>query len=421
MSTTTTTAARPRRRATSPTVVAAPADPIAPALDDLSVASLVSNTPASRDRYVDFLRALSIVIVVLWHWVFSITQWSDDGSLVMPNPIGDIPGMWLATWLLQIMPVFFFVGGFANLASFEGVERKGGGARQFIAGRLRRLGKPIGVYLAIWFVGDLAARAVLPGYTGVTHWGMVVFVPLWFLGVYTAVVVMAPVTVALHREGRELTVVAMVAIMVLADLGRFRFGIEVLGLLTSAMVWLFAHQLGYFWRDGTLVDGSTRRRWAMVVGGLTALIVLTNLGVYPHSMVSLQGETSNMFPTTICIAALAVFQVGVVLLLRERAERWLGGRRPWTATVAVNAVAMTIFTWHMTALVAAIGLYERIGYELGTTADAGWWWQRPLWLLLPGVVLAVLLLVFARFELPTRSGGRGRSASTPEPATETVT
>ena len=418
MSPTTTTAARPRRRTTTADV--APATPATPPVADLSVAGLVDATPASRDRYVDFLRAVSIVVVVLWHWVFSITQWSDDGSLVMPNPIGDIPGLWLATWLLQIMPVFFFVGGFANLASFEGVERKGGGARQFLGGRLRRLGKPVGVYLAVWVVGDLAARLLLPDYPGVTHWGMVVFVPLWFLGVYTAVVLLAPLTVKLHRSGRELTLVAMVAIMVLADLGRFRFGIGALGLVTSAMVWLFAHQLGYFWRDGTLVDGSSRRRWAMVVGGLTALIVLTNLGVYPHSMVSLQGETSNMFPTTVCIAALAVFQVGVVLLLRERAERWLAGRRPWTATVAVNAVAMTIFTWHMTALVAAIGLYQLLGYELGEQADAGWWWQRPLWLLLPGVVLAALLAVFARFELPTagRGGRRVRSSRDDAPIPE---
>ena len=398
MNDTTTTATRPPG-AIDPNRAAAPAP------EALSVAALVDATPASRDRYVDFLRALSIVIVVLWHWVFSITQWNDDGSLGMPNPIGDIPGLWIVTWVLQIMPVFFFVGGFANLASFEAVERKGGGARQFIAGRLRRLGKPIGIYVAIWFVGDLVARAMLPGYTGVTHWGMVVFVPLWFLGVYTGVVLLAPVTARLHRSGRELTIVAMVAILVVAELGRLRFGIGALGLFTSAMVWLFVHQLGYFWRDGTLV-GSNRRLWALVVGGLAALIVLTNLGVYPHSMVSLQGESSNMFPTTPCIAALAVFQVGIVLLLRNRAEAWLAGRRAWSATVAVNAVAMTVFTWHMTALVAAIGIYQWLGYELGTEADAGWWWQRPLWLLLPGLFLAVLVAVFARFELPGRSGPR---------------
>jgi hypothetical protein len=415
MSETTTTEARPRRPLTTRTAVR-PTPASAPEPNDaldVSVAGLVDATPVSRDRYVDFLRALSIVIVVLWHWVFSITQWSDDGSLVMPNPIGDIPGLWLATWLLQIMPVFFFVGGFANMASFEAVERRGGGAKEFIAGRLKRLGKPVGVYLAVWATGDIAARLLLPGYSGVTHWGMVVFVPLWFLGVYTGVVLLAPVTARLHRAGRELTVVALVAVILLADLGRFRFGIAWLGLITSAAVWLFAHQLGYFWRDGTLTTGSTRRLWAMALGGLTALIVLTNIGVYPHSMVSLQGESSNMFPTTACIAALAVFQVGVVLLLRNRAERWLAGRRPWTVTVALNAVAMTIFTWHMTALAAAIGLYQLLGYELGEQADAGWWWQRPLWLILPGVVLAALVAVFARFELPKRTGGTARSS---EPA-----
>jgi hypothetical protein len=342
--------------------------------------------------------------------VFSITQWSDDGSLVMPNPIGDIPGLWLATWLLQIMPVFFFVGGFANMASYEAVERRGGGAMAFIAGRMKRLGKPVGVYLAVWAAGDVAARLLVPGYSGVTHWGMVVFVPLWFLGVYTGVVLLAPVTARLHRSGRELTIVAMVAVILLADLARFRFDIGWAGLVTSAAVWLFAHQLGYFWRDGTLT-GSTRRLWAMALGGLTALIVLTNIGVYPHSMVSLQGESSNMFPTTACIAALAVFQVGVVLLLRNRAERWLAGRHPWTVTVALNAVAMTIFTWHMTALVAAIGLYQMLGYELGEQADAGWWWQRPLWLVLPGIVLGALVAVFARFELPKRSGRPSRAAA----------
>lgn len=402
MTDTTTTATRPRRRPNPSS-----SDP-----DALSVADLVDNTPASRDRAVDFLRALSIVIVVLWHWVFSITQWNEDGSLGMPNPIGDIPGLWLATWVLQIMPVFFFVGGFANLASLEAVERRGGGTGAFIAGRLRRLGKPVAVFVAVWFVGDLVARLMLPDHPGVTHWGMVVFVPLWFLGVYTGVVLLAPFTARLHRSGRELTIVAMASALVVAELVRVRSGLGALGLVTSALVWLFVHQLGYFWRDGTLVDGSSRRRWALVVGGLAALIVLTNLGVYPQSMVSLQGESSNMFPTTPCIAALAVFQLGIVLLLRVRIERWLTGRRAWTATVAVNAVAMTVFTWHMTALVGAIGIYQLLGYELGTRADAGWWWQRPLWLVLPGLVLAVLVATFARFELPTRAGRQARRRCT---------
>lgn len=398
-------------RAIPPCTTAAPTsapDPVA--TSDVSVAALVDATPPSRDRYVDFLRALSIVVVILWHWVFSITQWNSDGSLGMPNPIGDVPGLWLATWVLQIMPVFFFVGGFANLAALEAIERRGGGYLTFARARLHRLTKPVGIFVLLWLVGDLLARALLPGYTGVTHWGMVVFVPLWFLGVYTGVVLLAPLTARLHRSGRELTIVAMAAVIVLCDLERFRFGHDALGLVASAFVWLFAHQLGYFWRDGSLVNGPRRRLWAMVVGGLTALIVLTNLGVYPRSMVSVRGEGSNMFPTTSCIAALAVLQVGLVLLLRPRAERWLARRRAWAFTVSVNAVAMTVFTWHMTALVGAIALFQAFGGHLLTEATPAWWLQRPLWLAVPGLLLGGLVAVFSRFELPRGSGATRTSS-----------
>jgi hypothetical protein len=73
--------------------------------------ALVDATPATRDRVVDFLRATSICVVVLWHWSLSITHWDGDYALVMPNPIGYVPGKWAATWVLQVMPVFFFVGG----------------------------------------------------------------------------------------------------------------------------------------------------------------------------------------------------------------------------------------------------------------------------------------------------------------------
>jgi hypothetical protein len=372
------------------------------------VGDLVDATPAGRNRYVDFLRALSIVVVVLWHWVFSITQWDGGGSLTMPNPIGEVPGLWLATWLLQIMPVFFIVGGFANLAGFEGIERKaelreagpsGGLYRQFVRTRLRRLLRPVGVYAAAWIVAEVIARVALPGRPSVLHWGMVVFVPLWFLGVYTAVSLLAPVMIRLHRRAPWATIAGLVAAIGVGEWLRFGTGREVAGLLTSIAVWIFAHQLGFLWRDGTLTAGR-RRAAAIAATGLAGLVTLTSTGVYPRSMVSVTGEGSNMFPTTACIAALAVFQLGVVLLMRPMAERWLARRGPWTVTVALNGVAMTVFCWHMTALVGAIGIYELVGGELMREPSAGWWAQRPLWLILPGVLLVGLVAIFRRFEQP---------------------
>jgi hypothetical protein len=303
--------------------------------------------------------------------------------------------------LLQVMPLFFFVGGFANLASFQAVERHGGGAAEFIRGRLGRLARPVVAFLIVVVALDLVALAVVPGYESVWTWGRVVFVPLWFLGVYAGVVMLAPATIRLHRWGRELVVVGLGAAILLADLGRFRFGLDLLGLLNAGLVWVFCHQLGYFWRDGTLVRGDRRRLWALVVGGLAALVVLTNLGVYPRSMVAVRGEAiSNMFPTTACIAALAVLQAGVVLLVRPTAERWLARRQVWKGVVSMNAVAMTLFTWHMTALVAFIALFQVAGGTLGDQPTASWWLTRPLWVVGPGLVLAGFVALFARIELP---------------------
>jgi fucose 4-O-acetylase-like acetyltransferase len=351
---------------------------------------LVDATPASRDRYVDFLRALSIAVVVLWHWVFSITHWR-HGRLVMPNPIPSVPGLWTLTWVLQIMPVFFFVGGYANAAGWESTGRVADFARR----RLRRLYRPVAAFVLAWAAFDVLARLLWPAYPGVLRFGLVVFVPLWFLGVYTGVTLLTPWTHRLHERFGVAAAAALAAGSLLCDVARLRFGIGGAGLVGSACVWLFAHQLGYFYRDGSLLRIGRR----LALGGLLALAALTTFGPYERSMVATPGKAvGNMFPTTACIAALAVFQAGLAMLLRPAANRRLAQRRPWRRVIALNSVAMTVFVWHMTALVVVIGALKLAGIALPAHASAGWWLARPLWLAAPGVVLALLVALFRGIE-----------------------
>jgi Acyltransferase family len=360
------------------------------------VDDLVDATPASRDRVVDLLRAASIGVVVVWHWTLSVTHWH-DGRLTMPNPIGEVPGLWALTWVLQVMPVFFVVGGYANLAGWDAVARAGGGAGRFVAGRLRRLGAPVAAWLACWVVTDLAVRAA--GGRSVLDWGGVVFVPLWFLGVYAGVVLAVPVTARLHRAAGGWALAGLAAGIAVAE--AVRLGIDaggpVPGAVGSALVWLWCHQLGYWWRDGRLVAGGRRAAAAVAAAGLAGLVLLTTAGPYPTSMVAVRGEAiSNMNPTSACIAALAVFQLGLILLARPRLAAWAARRPVWRATVAANGLAMPVFCWHMTALVVFIGLYERAGLALADRPTAAWWWSRPLWLAGPALVLAAVLILGAR-------------------------
>lgn len=356
----------------------------------LGVDALVDATPASRDRVVDFLRVVSIGVVVLWHWTLSITHWG-GGELRMPNPIADVPGLWTATWLLQVMPLFFLVGGYSNLAGWQSRPD----ARAFWRKRFTRLLRPVGVYVGCWTVLDLAVQA--SGRPSVLEWGLVVFVPLWFLGVYMAVVSLVPVTARLHAAHPVATLAVLLGGIAVADIARLGFDVPGVWALGSILVWVFCHQLGYFWRDGRGTG------WAVAAAGLGGLIVLTTFGPYSNSMVAVRGEgVSNMNPTTACIAALAAFQLGVVLTVAPRLRVWLQRRSVWRTVVAANGVAMTVFCWHMTALVGFLLAYQAVGFELGDEPTAGWWLTRPIWIVGPGVLLAGLLALFARVELPSR-------------------
>ena len=362
----------------------------------------VEATPDDRDRFVDLLRVVSIGVVIVWHWALSITQWR-DGELVMPNPIDAIPGAWLATWVLQIMPLFFFVGGFANHAGWTSVRRDGGGARAFYATRLRRLLVPVAAFAVAWGLLEALLFAVRADHRSVLSWGAIVLMPFWFLAAYLWVLLLVPLTARLHAAGGVLTLTGMGAAIALVDVGRYHLDIEVFGYLNSALVWVFVHQLGYFYRDRTLERIGWRGQLSLVLAATAGLLVLTSLPVYPRSMVATRElDVSHMWPTTAVIGVVALLQAGLAMLVRPTLAGWL--RRPtvWRTVIALNAVVLTLFVWHMTAKVAVIGVYEALGFELLTEPTAAWWLQRPLWLLGPAVVLAALTALAAPVELRLR-------------------
>lgn len=362
--------------------------------------TLVAATPSTRDRYVDLLRALCIGVVVTWHWVFSVTHRNAHGALTMPNPIDQVPLGWLLTWFAQPMALFFVVGGFANRAGWQAAKRAGDRpGRAFLSTRLPRLLRPAAVYAAVWLVVDTTLRAVDPAYRGLWATGRVVLVPLWFLGVYLAVVLCAPLTARLHDRHPTGTLAAIGGAAVAGDLLRFAGSHPAAAWLTTAAVWLFAHQLGYWWRDGRITRDAARH---LAIAGATALVLLSWLGPYPASVVATEHTAiSNLYPTTLMIAALAVFQLGLAVMVRPTVDRWLARRRVWKATIAVNSVAMTVFCWHMTAVYAVIVTFEALGGHLGSAPTTSWWSTRPFWIVAPGVVLIGLVSVFRRFERPS--------------------
>ena len=99
------------------------------------------------------------------------------------------------------------------------------------------------------------------------------------------------------------------------------------------------------------------------------------------------------------------------MLLRPALTRWLRRPGPWKVTIFVNSVIMTLFLWHMTAYLLAILLLWPLGFGHEVDTTARWWLERPLWILVPGVILAGLVAGVGRFERLPR-----RPAPVPAPA-----
>ncbi len=355
---------------------------------------LVDSTPADRDRTVDALRVACIGVVVLWHWCLSVTHWV-DGRLTMPNPIDSLTAGWALTWVAQVMPLFFLVGGYADRAAMG--DRVAW--RPIVGRRLRRLVVPAGVMIAVWAGLEVTRRLVSPG--GEPFWVTyrVVLVPLWFLLVFGAVVALAPLTLRWHRSRPLATLVVMVGAVLAADAVRFLGGWTPAGWFNVVAVFVAVHQGGYLWRD----HGLEGRGGLLTVVGLGALTVTTTTLGYPASMVATPStDFSNMFPPTAAILAVAVLQAGLVGLATPWLRRICQRRSVWRGVVAANGVAMTVFCWHMTAAVAAIAVFEGLGGHLLGRPSVAWWLQRPVWVVMPGVALAGLVAVFGRVEARSR-------------------
>jgi len=71
-------------------------------------------TAPDRDRFIDAVRAGSLLIVVLGHWLMA-TVVGREGHITGANALTTIPALQLATWLLQVMPLFFIAGSFSNI------------------------------------------------------------------------------------------------------------------------------------------------------------------------------------------------------------------------------------------------------------------------------------------------------------------
>lgn len=325
-----------------------------------------------RDLTVDLMRAVAMVFVAVGHWLVVVPSYS-DGRFDGVNALADVPLMRPLTWIFQVMPLFFVVGGVANAASWSAARARGERATDWLRGRLVRLVRPAAVLFGLGTGAAAVARlaGVAPDVVQPIAWLLVV--PVWFLAVYVLVVAVAPVCWAAHRRWGLWVAVVLAAVAVLVDAVRLA-GVEGVGYLNFLFVFGVAQQLGFAWFDGRLVR-TRATGWAVLVGGLGSLWLLTHVGPYPVSMVGYPGDgVSNNAPPTITLIALGLAQTGLALVARPTLTRLLERRPVQVVAYALNRNAMTILLWHFTALALVAMVALPAGWVPDAATGSGAWW-----------------------------------------------
>lgn len=351
--------------------------------------------PTTRDTGIDLVRAGCIGIVVLLH-ALMVGVTVDRTGPVFENAADNASWFVPLTWIGQVMPVFFVIGGFAGFLAYRRLRDRGGTAVDFVTGRVYRLVLPAVISIAA--VGVALATLAMSGVPAdlVQIAGFRYSQPLWFLGVFLLCQALLPAFVAAHERAPFRTVLGIAGMAVLVDVIRGVSGIDAVGLLNLAFVWLALQQLGFFLAEGR-IDALRRRTRGLA--GLAAAAVLA--GTFAAGLFS-PDLLVNLNPPTTALLLVGVAQTAVLSLARRPITRL--SRRPWAEafTAFVTSRAMTIYLWHMPVLLTMAGVSALLAMNdvltLPEPSGTGWWLTRPLWLALALVLTAGTAWAFAGAE-----------------------
>lgn len=378
----------------------------------MSRAATVSTSrtvPAGRDLTLDLARVVCVLLVVFVHILFTGVGRAADGSLLIERTVEQQSWFTAASWIANIMPLFFVVGGYAARAGWRSAVARGESADQFVRVRLARLARPalpVFAFLAL-ALGVTRSLGIDPQLVDTIAIG--VGSPLWFLAAYMVAQAAAPFMMRLHDRHGLLVLPVLLVGAVAVDIlrytvaggllgiepvraGGYGLGQELFGIPNIVFVWLFAQQIGFFLFDGWFA----RRAWwqlGLLIGaGYAVLWGLSSLGGYSWNMLA------NQWPPSVTMSALAVIQAAALTLLHAPLTALMRTRGAQGVVFLIGARLMTVYLWHLPVIMMLIGIELLLPLPMPAPGSAVWWWTRPVFLIVVLLVVWVLSRWLGRFE-----------------------
>ncbi|MEO3759536.1 acyltransferase family protein [Mycobacterium sp. B14F4] len=350
---------------------------------------LAANTPRDRDRAVDVARLGALLVVIFGHCALLLAT-IDDAGVRIGNSLGELPALAPITWVVQVMPLFFFAGGAAGAYGWH----PGSAWGTWLVRRAQRLCRPLFFYLAAWSVGLAVVRLTL-GAGSAADLGRESVALLWFLGVYLVVLAFVP---ALTRLSSARTVIALVAALLATaaaiDAVRIAVGNDMFGLANFVVVWLIPMVIGVAYARRLV---SLPAAIAGAVAAFTAQVLLVVSGPYEVALVVTGTEQlSNTSPPTLLLALHCTWMSCLFVAAAGPIRRWAERPRVWYVVATGNGGAMTLYLWHIVAIAVAAFSLHAVGLDAYDVHAPDFWAM----LALRAVAFAFVMTVMFRLLSP---------------------
>jgi Acyltransferase family len=373
-----------------------------------SPAEVEAKTPDTRDRAIDVIRIVSLLGVVFGHTIMA-TSIIRDEVFIWSNLLTASVVFQALTWVFQIMPLFFFAG----VAAGVDVWRPGDSWGNWLMRRCTRLYRPVFYYLAFWVSVLAILRYFLPEHVYEPVAGISIQL-LWFLGAYVLVLAAVPLLARITTPGRLVSaVVGTYGFVAVIDLVRLNADAPAwLGYL-NLVAWLIPGMLGVAYRRRLLAG-----RAALMLGGvmLALNIALIWMGPYELSLVGIETQQlKNMTPPSLLLAGHAIMMCAFAIAAAPAITTIARRPRVWWLTAIGNSGAMTLYLWHIPALLFMHLVFDYLGRPRYDAGAPGFVVLSVLQVAVMAILVAVAFVFLRPLEnnpLPLWDGGHVASPGT---------
>lgn len=171
-------------------------------------------------------------------------------------------------------------------------------------------------------------------------------------------------------------------------------------------VWLIPGMFGVAYRRGLL---SPRAALGFGAAMFAVNVALMTWGPYELSLVGLETQQlKNMSPPSLLLAGHAIMMCALAIAAVPAITRWARRPRVWWLTVIAKSGAMTLYLWHLPALLAMHLAFDYLGYPRFDPGAADFVALSVLHVLVMAVLVTAAFVMLRPLEsnpLPLWDGG----------------